>query len=112
MQNSVQFIERTMGVVIDSESLMVSFDVKALYTSLPVDRTIEIVKRKLADKRPWQERTTLSAEDVIELLKTCLKATYFTFRGNFFSFNRQCGNAVTCFLNCGELVYGEVWRMH
>ena len=54
MQNSVQFIERTMGVVIDSESLMVSFDVKALYTSLPVDRTIEIVKRKLADERSWQ----------------------------------------------------------
>ena len=84
VQNSVQFIERTKGVVMDLDSLMVSFDVKALYTSLPIDITTEIVKRKLADKRPWQERTMLSAEDVIELLKTCLKATYFTFRGNFF----------------------------
>ena len=76
-------MERTKGVVMDSDSLMVSFDMKVLYTSLPVDRTIEIGKRRLADERSWQERTTL-AEDVIELLKTCLEAMYFTFRGNFF----------------------------
>ena len=85
MQNSVQFIERTKSVVMDSDSTMVSFDVKALCSSLRVERTTEIVKRKLADERSSrQELTMLSAEDVVELLKTCLKATHFTFTGNFY----------------------------
>ena len=57
---------------------------KALYTSLPVGRTIEIVKRRLSEDDTLHERTQLTVEDLIPLLEICLKSTYFTFRERLF----------------------------
>ena len=57
LRNSRHFISETKGLILDADSIIVSFDVKALYTSLPVRRTIEIVKRRLSEDDTLHERT-------------------------------------------------------
>ena len=84
LRNSRNFIAEAKGLILDEDSIMVSFDVKALYTSLPVGRTIEIVKRRLSEDDTLHERTQLTVEDLIPLLEICLKSTYFTFRERLF----------------------------
>ena len=86
LRNSRHFIEETKGLILNEDSTMVSFDVKALYMSLPVGRTIEIVKRRLSEDDTLHERTQLTVEDIVHLLEICLNSTYFTFRERFFQF--------------------------
>ena len=63
---------------------MLSFDVKALYTSLPIERTVKIVRTKLEGDESLSESTPLSVDEVLKLLELCLKSTYFSFRKKFF----------------------------
>ena len=50
---------------------LVSYDVSALFTSVPVDQALTIIREKL------QQRCQLDVEQVIELLGLCLNTTYF-----------------------------------
>ena len=63
---------------------MVSFDVEALYTSIPIDRALIAVKDKLESDEGWCGKTALSITQIVELLELCLRSTYFTFRDKYY----------------------------
>ena len=63
---------------------MVSFDVSALFTSIPIDYAIRAVGSKLREDHSWQDLTELSLEQVLTLLELCLNTTYFSYKGKFF----------------------------
>ena len=63
---------------------MVSYDVEALYTSLPLGRVLEVTREKLEADGTLNERTPLSVAEIIKLLEFCLKSTFFSFRGKFY----------------------------
>ena len=63
---------------------MVSFDVKALFTSVPVQPAISIIKKLLEKDQTLQQRTTMSVNNISCLLEFCLKSTYFTYQGQHF----------------------------
>ena len=44
LRNNLHFIEKAREMKIQPGMVMVSFDVKALYTSLPIERTINVVR--------------------------------------------------------------------
>ena len=50
---------------------MISFDVKSLFTNVPIDRTIDIILRRIYDKHELQTSTTRS--EMKELLTSCKK---------------------------------------
>ena len=83
-RNSGDFIEQVSGLPIDDNEIMVSFDVSALYTSLPIDRVLEVVRNKLESDDTLSERSALAAPAIVTLLEYCLRSTYFTFRGKFY----------------------------
>ena len=57
-----------------------SYNVTVLFTSVPVDPALRVIK-DLLDKDPTtKERTVLTVEDIILLLAFCLKNTYFSFQ--------------------------------
>ena len=63
---------------------MASFDVKAFFTSVPVDPSIQIVQQKLQLDSTLPNRTSMSSSHIICLLEFCLKNTYFLFQGKYY----------------------------
>ena len=59
--------------------VLVSFDVTALFTKVPVDKSLDIIYSKLRADEDLSTRTTLTAEQIRDLLAICLKTTYFIF---------------------------------
>ena len=48
---------------------MVSFDVKSLFTNVPVTKDLDIIHQKLEQDQTLDERTPLSPSQLIVLLK-------------------------------------------
>ena len=63
---------------------MASFEVKALFTSVPVDPAIQIVQQKLQHDPTLQSRTNMSIPHIISLLEFYIKNTYFLFQGKYY----------------------------
>ena len=59
---------------------MTSYDVKALFTSVPVDPSINIVKHKLFQDPTLAQRTNISIQHIATLLKFCLNNANFLFQ--------------------------------
>ena len=84
LKNSAELVERLSTYRVYPEEELVSFDVTALFTSVPVGESIDIIRHRLEQDDSLAERTPLSVKSVCELLTFCLTTTYFTFEGQFF----------------------------
>ncbi|XP_077516597.1 uncharacterized protein LOC144127356 [Amblyomma americanum] len=84
VRNSYEFIEKVCDISVDDDDLMVSFDVKSLFTSVPVDLAVDVCGAALHSDKKLGERTPFEALDQLRLLKFCLENTYFVFRGTFY----------------------------
>ncbi len=62
---------------------MISFDVLALFTSIPVTDAVKAIEEKLEAKTRWKEKAPLGKAKMLELLTFCLDMTYFAYNGNF-----------------------------
>ena len=58
---------------------MVSFDVKSLFTNVPLDRTINIILKRIYDD--IELRISISRNVTKEFLLLCMKKVHFTFNG-------------------------------
>ena len=63
---------------------MVSFDVKSLFTSVPIDKALDVINRRLTDDDTLGDRSTLTPDQVTMLLRICLKTTYFMYYQQFY----------------------------
>ena len=63
---------------------MMSYDVKALFTSVPIQPAINIIKKHLEKDRELHLRTSMRVNDITCLLEFCLKSTYFTLQGRYY----------------------------
>ena len=79
MINSEAFVARIKNAQINEDHDLVSFDVKSLFTSIPLDLAIESVKEALVNH---SSDPPIPKEDVINLL--CLESTFFQYNGNFY----------------------------
>ncbi|GJQ75525.1 hypothetical protein Trydic_g17611 [Trypoxylus dichotomus] len=61
---------------IAKEDLLVSFDVESLFTNVPVEETLEIIKQQLIPKG--------LQPDLINLARLCHTSTYFLWNGEFY----------------------------
>ena len=84
IQNSQDFIQQIQGIQLQPNQCLVSFDVMALFTSVPIQPAITIIKKLLEEDKSLQQRTTMSVNNITCLLEFCLKRTYFTYQGQHF----------------------------
>ena len=63
---------------------IISYDLSALFSSILVTSGIQIIKNKLQQDTELHKRTTISANNILELLEFCLCNTYFSFKGQFY----------------------------
>ena len=83
--NSTQdFVEQIKNVTFLPGGCLSSYDVTALFTSVPVDPALGIIKDLLEKDPTHKERTVMSIGDIVLLLEFCLKNTYFSFQGQFY----------------------------
>ena len=61
-----------------------SYDATALFTSVPVDPALNIIKDLMEEEISLHDRTVLSVQNIIELLGFCLQNTYCSFQDKFY----------------------------
>ena len=84
VRNNKDFIHSIEGIQLTADECMMSFDVESLFTSVPVDPSIQIIKKLLEEDRSLHLRTKMTVNQISCFLDFCLKTTYFIFQGKFF----------------------------
>ena len=80
VKNSSAFDDKIQDLEVPPGQKLISYDVTALFTSIPVPDAIESVQLKLSADDTLSERTSLSIDKILELLKFCLDTTYFVYK--------------------------------
>ena len=86
VKDSKHFVDDIKTIEIQPNEVMVSFDIKSLFTNVPVDEALEVILQRLTEDETLEDRTALTPEQVTHLLKLCLKTTSHLERN---SINRQ-----------------------
>ena len=84
IKNSKEFVDQLKDVKLNEEETLVSFDVVALYPSVPQDEALDIVFHKLKNDEELYKRTKLKPESIMRLFKLCVQNTYFPFNGRLY----------------------------
>ena len=79
MTSTEDFINRIKVMKPRSNQKMISFDVVSLFTNVPLEKTIDIILRKVY--REKLIKTKIKREDLKKLLYLCTKEGHFTFNG-------------------------------
>ena len=83
--NSTQdFVEQARHFKLEAGECLSSYDVSALFTSVPIDPALNVIKDLLVKDNTLKERKVMEVDDIILLLEFCLKNTYFSFQGQFY----------------------------
>ena len=83
VHNTQDFIEQIKDIKLKEDQCIVSYDVKALFTSVPIQPALNTIQNLLEEDKDLHQRTTMSVKNIITLLEFCLKNTYFTFQGKY-----------------------------
>ena len=84
LKNTQHFIQQLQGKRLEPGETITSHDVKALFTSVPVQPSIQIVKQRLQQDNTLPQRTSMSIPQITSLLEFCLTCTYFLFQGKYY----------------------------
>ena len=80
VNNTKDFVEQLKDIRLKQGECIISYDVTALFTSVPIQPVVNIIKQKLANDKDLQQRTTMSIKHIISLLEFCLRSTCFVFQ--------------------------------
>ena len=78
------FVEQAHKVTLLPGEYLSSYDVTDLFTSVPIEQALGIIKDLLEQDNTLKARTVLPVKDIILLLDFCLHNTYFSFQGQFY----------------------------
>ena len=82
--NSREFADEIKKIKLEKGDCIMSHDVAALFTSTPIKSAIEVIKKKLEQDTELHHRTTMSMQNILDLLEFCLCNTYFLFEGQYY----------------------------
>ena len=85
LKNSAEMVKDLGESQLGDTDVLVSFDVTALFTRVPVDKSLEIISDRLHTDPDLSSRTMMTALQVKSLLSFCLKTTYFLYEGDIYS---------------------------
>ena len=80
IKNSEHFARKIENTTLNSCDLLVSFDVRNLFTNVPVDEAMVRVAMLL----DLEDRTTMSPATICQLTELCLRTMYFEFQEEFY----------------------------
>ena len=68
VKDSTSFVQWANNLDMEDKDLMVIFDIASLYTMIPIDEAIDVIK-------------TITDSETVDVLKLCLKSSFFSFKG-------------------------------
>ncbi len=97
VKDSKHLSESIAEVIIEKDDIFNSHDVVSLCTNAPIDESLNVIKARLEQDKNLKERTLLSVDDILELLRFTLTTTYFLFRGKIYKqrFGAAMGSPVS-----------------
>ena len=84
VQNTRDCVEQIKDVRLKQGECIISYDVTALFTSMPIQPVLNIIKQSLSNDHDLHKRTTMSTSHVINLLEFCLGSTSFVYQRQFY----------------------------
>ena len=83
VKNSRKFVDFIKSLTLTSDETMVSFDVVSLFTCVLTVLAVRVARCRLENDASLPERTSLSMDDIVDLLTLCLDAIFLSFRERF-----------------------------
>ena len=80
LQSTENFIDAIKTVQIPDDYKLVSFDVKSLFTSIPLQLALQCTETAIQQS----VKLPLPTEDIMDLLNLCLTSTYFQYNGKHY----------------------------
>ena len=84
IQSTGDFVSKAKRLTLQMGECLSSYDVTSLFTSVPIDPALSIIKNLLEKDEKLNDRTVLSVQNIMELLGFCLNNTYFSFQNKFY----------------------------
>jgi hypothetical protein len=75
VKNSGHFVQLLRSVTFQFPNTLGIFDVLSLFTNVPVDEVLQIIRIKFHKDYTLAERSVLQVEAIMELLEACLRTT-------------------------------------
>ena len=75
VHNNQDLLEDLRSIKLGKEECLMSFDVKALFTSVPIEPAIRIIKRLLEEDQTLKQRTSMGVNHIVSLLEFCSRST-------------------------------------
>lgn len=80
IKNSYELVQNIKDLNIPNNAILLSFDVKNLFPSIPPIEVIDIIDNKLTENRT----NIIVKQDIINTLVVCLDQNYFEFNDNIY----------------------------
>ena len=71
--NTRDFVQQMKNIQLQLHESIVSYAGKTLFTSVPIEPAIEVIKKHLEEDKELQQRTSMTVNNIICLLEFCLK---------------------------------------
>ena len=84
IQSTGDFVPKAKGLTLLMGECLSSYDVTSLFTSVPINPALNIIRDLLEKDEKLNDRTVLSVQNIMELLGFCLHNTYFFFQNKFY----------------------------
>ena len=84
-----EFLSHIKDVCNEDAKIMVSFDITALFTCIPIDRARRILEAAITADQYLVDNSRLGQTQLLSLVDLCLTTTYFCFGGQIYH-QRQC----------------------
>ena len=84
VHNTRDFVQHIRCIQLQPDECIMSYDVKALFASVPIGHAINIIKKHLEEDKELQQRTSMTVSNIICLLEFCMKNTYFLFQSRYY----------------------------
>ena len=76
------FIEKIKNVKVSDGHQLILFDVKSLFTNAPLQKTIDIVLKRIYENK--EINTSISKKDMKDMLILCTKSVHFSINGDIY----------------------------
>ena len=73
VQNNEEFLQNLKGIQLGPDGVIISYDVKALFTSVPIQPAFTIIDKLIEEDPGLQQRTTITVKKHSKMLKVVYK---------------------------------------